>query len=59
MPSPITYDSLIVHYLARELEDRLRGRRLRRVRFDSEQRRFTLELDRERLVWELHPTRGW
>ena len=52
------YDSLLVHYLARELESRLSARRLRKVRFDSEQRRFTLELDAERLVWELHPTRG-
>ena len=59
MTNPITYDSLLVHYLARELESRLAARRLRRVRFDSEHRRFTLELDDERLVWELHPTRGW
>ncbi len=59
MSDPITYDSLLVHYLARELEGRLVARRLRRVRFDSEHRRFTLELDEQRLVWELHPTRGW
>ncbi|MFO7894997.1 MAG: NFACT family protein [Longimicrobiales bacterium] len=59
MSTPITYDSLLVHYLARELEGRLSARRLRRVRFDSEHRRFTLELRHERLVWELHPTRGW
>ena len=57
--NPIVYDSLLVHYLARELQDRLSARRLRRVRFDSEHRRFTLELDHERLVWELHATRGW
>lgn len=56
---PILYDSLLVHYLARELDDRLAGRRLRGVRFDSDARRFTLELDDERLAWELHPTRGW
>lgn len=59
VPNPITYDSLLVHYLARELGERLTGRRLRRVRFDSEHRRVTLELDDHRLVWELHPTRGW
>ncbi|MDX1673511.1 MAG: NFACT family protein [Longimicrobiales bacterium] len=59
MSKPITYDSLLVHYLARELESRLSARRLRKVRLDSEHRRFTLELDDERLVWELHPTRGW
>jgi hypothetical protein len=57
--NPITYDALLVHYLARELDERLRARRLRRVRFDSEHRRFTLDLDDARLVWELHPTRGW
>jgi predicted ribosome quality control (RQC) complex YloA/Tae2 family protein len=57
--TPILYDSLLVHHLARELDDRLRSRRLRRVRFDSDARRFVLELDEERLVWELHPTRGW
>lgn len=59
MPKPIVYDSLLVHYLARELHNRLEGRRLRQVRFDSEARRLTLALSDERLVWELHPTRGW
>jgi predicted ribosome quality control (RQC) complex YloA/Tae2 family protein len=55
----IRYDSLLVHYLARELDERLRARRLRGVRLDSEARRFVLEMDDERLVWELHPSRGW
>jgi hypothetical protein len=55
----IRYDSLLVHYLARELDARLRARRLRGVRLDSDALRFTLELEGERLVWELHPTRGW
>jgi predicted ribosome quality control (RQC) complex YloA/Tae2 family protein len=55
----IRFDSVVVHYLARELDARTRARRLRGVRLDSDARRFTLELDRERLVWELHPTRGW
>jgi hypothetical protein len=55
----IRYDALLVHYLAAELHDRLRARRLRGVRLDPEARRFTLELDVERLVWELHPVRGW
>ena len=59
MAKTILYDSILVHYLARELDDRLSGRRLRGVRFDSDARRFTLELDEERLVWELHPSRGW
>lgn len=59
MSNTIRYDSLVVHYLARELDERLRGRRLRGVRLDSEARRFVLEMDAERLVWELHPARGW
>lgn len=59
MSNTIRYDALLVHYLARELDQRLRARRLRGVRFDSEARRFILELDDHLLVWELHPTRGW
>lgn len=59
MSNAIRYDALLVHYLAAELQQRLHARRLRGVRLDSEARRFTLELDAERLVWELHPTRGW
>jgi hypothetical protein len=55
----IRYDALLVHYLAAELHDRLRARRLRGVRLDPDAHRFTLELDTERMVWELHPTRGW
>jgi predicted ribosome quality control (RQC) complex YloA/Tae2 family protein len=55
----IRYDALLVHYLAAELEERLRARRLKAVRLDSEAHRFTLELETERLVWELHPARGW
>ena len=59
MSNAIRYDSLLVHYLARELHDRLRARRLRAVRFDPQHRRMVLEMDTERLVWELHPARGW
>jgi predicted ribosome quality control (RQC) complex YloA/Tae2 family protein len=55
----VRYDSLLVHYLARELDSRLRARRLRGVRMDPDARRLTLELDDGWLVWELHPTRGW
>jgi hypothetical protein len=55
----IRYDSLLVHYLARELDQRLRARRLGGVRFDSDARRFILEMDDHLLVWELHPARGW
>jgi hypothetical protein len=55
----IRYDALLVHYLARELDQRLRARRLGGVRFDSDARRFILEMDDHLLVWELHPARGW
>ena len=59
MSNLIVYDSILVRYLARELDERLRARRLRGVRMDPGHRRLTLELDDHRLVWELHPTRGW
>jgi hypothetical protein len=55
----IRFDALLVQYLARELNDRLRARRLRGVRLDTGARRLVLELESERLVWELHPARGW
>ena len=58
MSNRIVYDSLLVHYLARELDERLRARRLRAVRMDAEHRRIVLELKDRALVWDLHPTRG-
>lgn len=59
MSNTIRYDALLVHYLARELHERLAGRRVQGVRLDGDQRRMVLELETETLVWELHPTRGW
>ncbi|HUE77261.1 MAG TPA: NFACT RNA binding domain-containing protein [Longimicrobiales bacterium] len=59
MSNAIRYDALLVHYLARELDERLAGQRIDATRFDPDQRRFVLELEAETLVWELHPTRGW
>ncbi len=59
MSNPIRYDSLLVHYLARELDDRLRARRLKGVWMDPAARRLVLDLDSFALVWELHPGRGW
>ncbi len=59
MRKPILYDSLLVHYLARELHERLSRQRLRGLRLDSDARRVILELEEGRLVWELHPARGW
>lgn len=59
MSNAIRYDSLLVHYLALELDQRLAGRRLQAVRFEGDQRRLVLDFEAELLVWELHPTRGW
>lgn len=59
MSNRVIYDSVLVHYLARELRERLSGDRIRSVRFDPDPRRLSLELDQQRLVWELHPERGW
>ena len=59
MSNAIRYDSLLVHWLARELDERLGGRRLQGVRFDAGQRRLALASDADTLAWELHPTRGW
>ncbi len=58
MSNPIRYDSLLVHHLAHELDERLSGRRLRRLRMAPDERRLTLEFDDVALVWELHPTSG-
>ncbi|HKJ93014.1 MAG TPA: NFACT RNA binding domain-containing protein [Longimicrobiales bacterium] len=59
MSNPIPYDSLLVHYLAVELDGRLAQRRLHDVRMDGEARRLVLVLEDETLVWDLHPDRGW
>jgi predicted ribosome quality control (RQC) complex YloA/Tae2 family protein len=57
--NPIPYDSLLVSYLARELDARLAQRRVRDLSLNATARRMVLVLDNEALVWELRPDRGW
>lgn len=58
MSNPVRYDPLLVRYLADELSERLRGRRIRAVRLDPDARLAALDLEDEALVLSLHPTRG-
>jgi predicted ribosome quality control (RQC) complex YloA/Tae2 family protein len=57
--NPIPYDSLLVSYLARELDSRMAQRRVRDLRLNAAARRMVLVLEDGTLVWELHPDRGW
>ncbi|HUF11481.1 MAG TPA: NFACT RNA binding domain-containing protein [Longimicrobiales bacterium] len=59
MSNAIRYDSLLVQHLARELDERLRGRSAGALRLDPANRRASLELDDGALLLDLHPTRGW
>ncbi len=55
----IRYDSLLVRYLARELDERFRGVRISALRFDPERRDAALVFEEsEAIVWRLHPTDG-
>jgi len=56
---PIRWDALLVRHLARELDARLRGSRLRAVRLDGERRDLVLFFRDATLVWCLHPSRGY
>ena len=56
---PIRWDALLVRHLARELDSRLRGARLRAVRLDGERRDLVLLFRETTLVWRLHPSRGY
>ncbi len=55
---PIRWDALLVRHLARELDERLRGARLRAVRLDGDRRDLVLFFREATLVWRLHPTQG-
>lgn len=55
----LRWDALLAHHLARELDARLRGTRLRALRLDARLRDLTLLFRDETLRWRLHPTRGW
>lgn len=52
------WDSLLVRHLARELDDRLAGARLRGLRLDGDARDLVLFFRECSLVWRLHPTRS-
>jgi predicted ribosome quality control (RQC) complex YloA/Tae2 family protein len=54
----LRWDPLLVRALARELDARLAGARLRAIRLDGEARRMTLFLREATLDWSLHPSRG-
>ena len=56
---PMRWDALLVRHLARELDARLRGARMRAVRMDGERRDLVLLLRETTLVWRLHPSRGY
>ncbi|HET9982219.1 MAG TPA: NFACT RNA binding domain-containing protein [Longimicrobiales bacterium] len=59
MSNRIRFDPLLVRHLAHELAGRLRGQRARALRLDPGARLAALELERETLLLDLHPTRGW
>ena len=59
MSNVLRYDSLLIRYLAAELDDRLRGRYLERLALDPARRIAVLEFDGAALSWHLHPTAGW
>ena len=54
----LRWDSLLVRALARELNERLAGARLRALRLDGATRDLVLLFRETTLVWRLHPTRG-
>lgn len=56
---PLRWDPLLTRALARELDVRLRGARLRAIRLDGQARDLALLFRDETLLWRLHPARGW
>ncbi|MQA90786.1 MAG: DUF814 domain-containing protein [Gemmatimonas sp.] len=60
MSNSVTYDPLLVHYLAKELRGRLRSRGCAAAPSFAPDLSVTLPLDAaEQLRVDLHPTRGW
>ena len=60
MSNATVFDPLLVHYLARELDERLRGRGCAAAPHFASGRVAILPLQgREALQLDLHPTRGW
>ncbi|HEY8469684.1 MAG TPA: NFACT RNA binding domain-containing protein [Longimicrobiales bacterium] len=58
MSNGVRYDSLLVRYLAAELEALLGDRVLRALRLDGASRTATLAFRRGVLIWDLHPSSG-
>jgi predicted ribosome quality control (RQC) complex YloA/Tae2 family protein len=59
MSNGLREDSLLIRYLAAELDDRLRGRYLERLALDPARRIAVLEFDGAALRWHLQPMAGW
>ncbi|HUH12919.1 MAG TPA: hypothetical protein VMK65_07400, partial [Longimicrobiales bacterium] len=55
----IRWDSILVHYLARELDDAFARARVDALLFHPAERVAALATERGTLVLELHPGRGW
>lgn len=55
---PIIWDSLLTAALAQELDDRLRGQRVRAISFDYGARDVALFTRESTLLFRLHPQRG-
>ncbi|CAN5713725.1 NFACT RNA binding domain-containing protein [soil metagenome] len=53
------WDPLLARAVARELDEALRGRRVRALLLEGESRRVVLYLREATLVAELHPQAGW
>lgn len=59
MSNVIRYDSLLVHYLAQELDGRVGGAGLEALEFDLERREAVLALEGgDAILWRLHPMDG-
>ncbi len=54
----IRWDPILVRHLARELDERVSGSRLRALRLDGERRDLVLLFRECTLLWRLHPRRG-
>lgn len=55
----IRWDPILATALARELDERLRGQRVKALHMDRDSRRVHLFLREASLVLEVHPTAGW
>jgi predicted ribosome quality control (RQC) complex YloA/Tae2 family protein len=58
-PMSIRWDPILATAFARELDERLKGHRVKALHMDRDSRRVHLFLREATLVLELHPTAGW